>query len=67
MELKHAIEAYLSSLILLNKHITVNPQGLGYLTRRIVGAFNEELYRAEVAVSLSTDEYRSVIVTLESD
>jgi hypothetical protein len=65
IELRAAIESYVSSLVLLSdRKLAVNLQTLSYLSTRVYNAFNSELYRAEVNLHLSTNEYNSVIVKL---
>lgn len=65
IELRHAIESYLSALVLLSdRKLVVNPQTLSYLSTRIYSAFNSELYRLKVDLYLSTNEHNSVIVKL---
>jgi hypothetical protein len=65
IELRTAIESYVSSLVLLSdRKLAVNPQTLSYLSTRVYNAFNSELYRSEVNLHLSTNEYNSVVVKL---
>jgi hypothetical protein len=65
IELRTAIESYVSSIVLLSdRRLVVNQQTLHYLSTRVYSAFNSELYRAEVDLHLSTNEYNSVIIKL---